>query len=564
MLSIEKKDRYTIKKLPDTKYSGLSTEETNSATNGKKAVRCFRVLGTAMIAAVLFVLSVVSPTAATAYAETPEVVTPAVIGNYDGTMSPSEYYQAVEKFNLNKQIDTISSFYGRYLDNYKESSKGVGAEVNIKAEFDPSIAKLIDLEGLKSLKASIVSMQTDKKSQSVISLFTNDKQFTSLEVFADTEKELIYLLIPELSKAYLKISTNPDYADLSETAEPFTAKEITELLNNNPLTEELLNQLLKKYSDIVIGEINDVSIANDNITVSGVNADETRMTVKLEEETLLSIAKKVLTAAKTDKDLQNLSVKFKICKESEYVPAITEALNQISNEKAKLSKSNLEKKTLIMKVWADKEGNVTGRDFTYDLNSNNSLIGYKTAKNGSDIGIEAWYAPDKEDSLKIAGKVNTKDTGISGNVNIIYNESDILTLQTYNVKLENFAYTIDDLSSYINGRLTVTGGNLSGVSIVADFAGDSKQQTVGLDFIQEANKLVSVTIDSKVLAYKDFELPSQSAKIYDIETQIEDYISSADFEKYLQGINKKIDVKGINAIIDQMLYGYSYQPESGK
>jgi len=546
---MEKENRRMVKKLPDENFGSKTP-----ASYGKRIRKGLAgVLGTAMIAAALLVLSLISPSVVQASAET---ATPSAIGVYDGTISAKEYYQTIEKYNLEKQIDAISEFYGLYLANYKKSSEGVGAKTDVTVEISPKAAASIGLKGLKNFKASVISMQTDKKSQSVISLFTNDKQFTSLDVLTDTEKELVYILIPELSKAYLKISANSGYED--GAAVPFTAKELTELLNNNPLTQELLNQLLKKYTSIIVEEISDVTIANDNVTIAGVNANETRMTVKLDEKTLLSIAEKVLTAAKADKDLLDLSVKFKICKESEYVAGINEALIQIRDEKAKVSKPDAEDKSLIMRVWADKEGNITGRDFSYASDAENSILGYKTAKNGSDIGIEAWYTPDKEEALKLAGKVKKDNAGVNGDIKISYEDSYTLTSQTFNIKLEDFKYIFNNSGGYFNGQLTITGDGLSGMSIVVNCSGDSSRQTLKLDFIQEEVKVVTVTIDSELLDYKDFNLPSGSAKIYYMETQIGDYIVSADIVKYLEGINQRIDVEGINTVIEQMLSGYSY------
>ncbi|MGB8455448.1 MAG: hypothetical protein WCD89_24340 [Anaerocolumna sp.] len=498
--------------------------------------RLSKILGTAVIAAAFMVISLVSSGAVKAFAET--------------TDNPAEYYQTIEKTNIEKQIDALTKFYGMYLDNYKKSAKGLGAQVDLKAEFDSSIAASMGLNDLKSLKATIISMQTDKKTNSLIHLFTNDKEFTSFSVLVDIEKELEYILVPELSKAYLKLSLNPDYSGLGRSAMPITAKELAELLNNNPLTEDLLNKLLKKYAAIAVGEISDVSVAYESVIAGSISTEQTQLTAKLDEKTLLTIAEKVLTAAESDKDLSDLFVKFKMGTEADYNKLIQETLKQIVN----IPMAGPEE-TLYMNVWVDTDGNITGRDFSDSADSDSSILGYKTAKIGSDVGFTAWFNPDKEESLKLTGNLETENDMTNGEVTLSYTDSDIQTREEFNVKLEDVKYTFNGSNSYVNGKFLISGDSLPGMKIDVNCTGDSELQTMKLDFVQDGTQLVSVTMDTKRLPYEDFELPSKTEKVYDIQTQLEEYLSSANLVNYLKGINSKIDIKGINAILEQIISG---------
>ncbi len=545
MSDIEKEKMDTRKALLTSVDAELllgGQKVTTASVHSKKTSRRLSlVLGTAMVAFAALLLVIFIPTAVNVYAET--------------TKSPVEYYQSVEKSNLDKQIDAFSKGYGNYLDNYKTSAKGVGTEVSLKATLDPSIATLMDLKGLKSMKASILSMQTDQKSKSTISLFTNDKEFTTLDLLTDTEKELAYILIPELNKAYLKMTTNPNYGELSGTTAPFTTKELTSLLNDNPLTEILLNELLKKYAAIMVAEIDNVTIAyGDKVTVGDITAGYTKITAKLDEKTVLSIAEKMLVAAKEDEELLNLCVNFKLCTKPEYNINIKKALDDIANEKMNLS---TKEEVAIMTVLVDDKGNIAGRDISYESDSETISFGYKTAKEDTDLGFEAWVTTDKSETLKVVGKVGIMSKGVSGDVTITYNDLSIDSSEVFNIKLDDLKYTRTDSSGYINGKFTITGESLLGMSILVKCTGDVEQQTMKMDFDQGENNLVSVLVESKLKDYKDFKLPSESVKIYDAETQMDDYMSSADIKNYLKGINEKIDVKGINTLIDQFIKTYS-------
>lgn len=468
------------------------------------------------------------------------------------TSGAVDYYKATETADLNKQIDALSKGYGSYMDNYKASAKGAGADVSIKAIFGQGLLKLLGTEDLKSIEASVLSMQTDKKSKSIISLAANDQTFTTLNMLMDTDKELAYILIPELSKAYLKLSTNP-YDELSGSMAftPFTAKQLTDFLNNNPLTEELLNKLLKKYTSIVINEVNDVTVAgSDKVIAGNVSANYTKLIVKIDEETALSIGEKVLTTAKEDKDLLNLLVAFKLCSKSEYNSRIQETLDFIEKKKADIPEDGTGKEAVLtMNVYVDDKGNITGRDFSFEDNSekiNTLSFGYKTAKKDSDIGFDAWFTENGKDDFNLSGKVNAAETGVSGDITFTYNDPYSERPEDIHIKLEDVKYTADGVGGYLNGSFKLTGDSLSGLSIGAEYSGNTEQQTMKMDFDQSGEKLLSLIVKAKSIPYVDFKLPSKSAQIYDAETQITEYLSTADLNGYLKGINSNINVKAIN------------------
>lgn len=542
MSDCEENIMYTANDLLSTKESEVfKVQQKRRESLYKNAFRCLSgVIGTAMLMSALLLISLIAPTAVNAYAKTTETTQP-----------PADYYQTVEKANLEKQIDAITQYYGLCLDNYKKAKDGIGTEMTIKADIDPSIVSSMGLEGLNSIKAAVKSMQTDKKSKSEISLFTNDKEFTKLDVLVDVDKELEYILIPELSKAYLKISMNP-YSEVSNQTEvPFTTKELMDLIYNNPLSEDMLNKLLKKYTTIVVEDLKDVSVINDTVTASGVNEVATKAAVQIDRKTQLNIAEKILKTAKSDNELADLYVKFKLGTKEDYTNTINEALKQITGEK---SKAGSEDKALVMNVWVDADGNIIARDFTYSTDPATSILGYVSAKKDSDIGFEAWFTQNNNETFRTYGKVKEESKGVTGDIHIALNDGSSPVPDKFLIKLDNFSYTSDEYTSYMNGKFTITGNPLGGVSIAASCTGKDKQQTIIMDFAQYEKKLVSVLIDSKIIDYVDFKLPDKSSKVYDMVTQMEDYMATADIQKYLEGINKKIDVKGINAIIDQMLY----------
>lgn len=526
--------------------NGLSLEEdkVKPASSQKRTTSKWLslVLGATTIAFVSFMLAIFAPTVMNVFAQT--------------TKTPVEYYQSVEKSNLDKQIDELSKYYGNYLEYYKKATKeGNGSEVTLNATLDSSIVTPMGFEGLKSIKATILSMQNANKSKSTISLYANNKKFTSLNVFGDINKEMAYILIPGLSKAYLSTSLNPNYGELTGTKAPITTKEITALLNNNPLSKELLNKLLKQYSYIMVEEIKQVTITKGvSVTANSIINDTTKITATLDEKTLLTIAEKVLTTAKNDKDLLNLYVKSKLGTKAEYNTAIQKAIADIVKEKSALTTNDINK-DIIMNVYVDGAGKITGRDFS---NKSDAIsFGYKTATKDSNVGFEVWSTQDSKEEFNIIGKATVNTKGVTGDAKITFYDSISKTSESYNIKFEDFKFTLENNGGFMNGKVTVTGGDLTVVSVVMNFNGNGKKQDMQVEIIQGGKELATINMKTKIVAYKDFKLPSKSAKIYDAEKQINEYMATADLKKYLEGVNKKIDVKGVNTLLDQMINAYS-------
>lgn len=169
--------------------------------------------------------------------------------------TPLEYFKKTEKENLNKQIDALSKNYASYISNYQEALKtNIGFETTLQANIDSSITDGTYFEGIKSIKASSISMSkgTESKSDMVISL--NDNELTSLAAYT-TLNDLFYLMIPSLSDAYLKIDTNNMQGDVTSNAIQNSLEEYLK----DPLTEKELNKLLKKYGAIIIDNVDNVT-----------------------------------------------------------------------------------------------------------------------------------------------------------------------------------------------------------------------------------------------------------------------------------------------------------------
>lgn len=512
-----------------------------------------RLLRTIIVSMLALVLTFLEPTVfIVSAAETTEEVTVEKT-----TLSAMEYYQSIEATNAEKQIDVFTGFYGDYMEGYQKTSKGIGSEISLKVTLEPDIAALLGMADLKSVKADITTMQTNEKANSTMSLSTNDKEFTTLSVLSDVKNNIVYMLVPELNKAYLKLS-NLNSQSVNGSSSMMTSNKVLEFLNNNPLTEDLLNNLLKKYSEILFAEINDVTVyGNERIDANGVAAEYKKVVAKLDTKTVLTTKEKVLKAAKEDKDLLNLCVALDLCTKKEYNSSIKKALDDIATQKKAIEADSTKNTNVAtMTLYVDGNGIIAGRELVFDDAAKIPSFGYKTTKNGKDIGVEAWLKTTDKEEMKVVSRVAIEDDGKSGDISFAYTDKEGKKTQPINVNLENFKMSYVGTGSYIDGKFTITGDSLQDISIVANCSGNATQQVMDMDVLQADKPMVKVSMKTLLLDYQDFKLPSKSAVVYDMNTEIDKYMSTSDVKKFLQGINKKIDIKTINLYLDQMISSY--------
>lgn len=471
--------------------------------------------------------------------------------------TPLAYYQKIEKDNLNEQVDILTKAYSDYILNYKNSLKQqIGLETTLQATFNSILTDETSFEGLNNIKASMISMIKGDKTKSNGVISCNDKDITSFEMYT-TLNDLYYYMIPDFSKAYLKIDVKnmEGYTDTS-----FTQDSIEDYLND-PISEDLLNQLMKKYGNIIIDNIDNVAMKkNINVNLDGINSTYSRLTVSINEKNVLEISKAILNAAKKDTDLRNLFLDLGICTKSEYDSAIKEGLTIISDtlKVMKQEKFNGEK-VFKMYLWLNSKGEIAGRSISTKLGGEKLTLGYRTTKSGTQMGVEAWIILGGEDILRAKGSLTARLTGISGDIKIALLDLIYDTTNIVNVKFKDVKYTKKDASNYINGNFTISSKDLNGLSLNINCKGELGKQDIILDMLLDGESITSISTTVKEVPFVDFSLPSSPDKIYDLETQYNDYIQGADIKGFLEGIKEKSDLEFIDSYIDTILANYEVE-----
>lgn len=469
------------------------------------------------------------------------------------TMSPSNYYQKIETANLETQIDKLSIVYGNYIDAYKKTmDHGTSSKTTISATLDSSITTNLGLRGLNTIKSSINSSVIGLSSKSTMVISSNEKDITSLDYYLDMESENFYIQIPDLSESYVKASFAVPTNGIKV---PLSTKDIYGFLNKNPLSEKLLNNILKKYTQIAIDELNNVTIdKKEMITADKISTKYTKISVNIDKKTALSIAEKIFNTAKMDAELRDLFIQSNLCTKEEYEAFIQDNLDDIEDEKTSVNEEDL----IIMTVLVDNKGDITGRDFTIKRDEKTDTFGYKTTRNGTDLGVEAWLSIDGTEVFNTKGTLKLSIQGASGDVILSYTDPNYQIPEVLTITLKDAKNVYEDNMLYLNGTYTITSETLSALNAIISFNGKEKQQDMTVDLIQGGVNLTTVSMTLEQVPFTAFELPKETDQVYDANTQINEYLSTADIKKYLTNINGKIDIEKINTLIDNVLNSYNY------
>lgn len=482
------------------------------------------------------------------------------------TKSPIKYYAGIEQKALNKGIDSLTESYGKYIDLYnKQKESGMAQDTNVKLTVNSQFTGLIGLNDFQSLEAKISSLSKGNKGKASIGISYNAQPLVTLNTLMDSETGDIYTSIPELSSAYLLFSLNEIMAYSGDDYSNYAA-EMETLLANETLSPDVLNALLKKYSAIVVNNIDNMTLdKNIKLTASDISGTYNVLTSELNGEDITKIAAAILSEAKNDDQLKNLFVTLQVCTADEYASLIDDALTEINSTKeAYLDTSD----SVFMRVYVDKAGRIIGREFTSSIadsskdssgDANATSGGYYLVNKGNKVGIKGWMKEDGQNILDFSAGGSVSAKGFTGDSVLSFSEYnyeyDDYTTYSFNVAAENAKMTTD--KGYVNGKFTVTSDLLMGASIVLDCKSEDKSQNVKLQLLYGGIDAGAIEITSTEGTYQDFELPSDTDQVYDGITDIYSYMGTADFEGLFSKVEEATGLD-LSSLLSSLLFNSSY------
>lgn len=314
--------------------------------------------------------------------------------------SPLEYYRAVEQRRAAElmSIGDLARLSAPFQSGFAQADLLFSLDQSV---LDRDLLDLatetvgFDLSWLQSLGVSYTIGRQDTLGQADIVLRLNGTDLMDLTGIMDQSTADLFLTVPVLSDSWMKLN----YLDLlSQLGNGLDMDQFRDLNASFSFTPDELNALVQRYYELILSQVEDVSLSEGTVTADGLENPCSIASLKLEGEDLLRLAKAVVDAAAEDPTVEKLA--YYVLSLSEGCSASSEAFHQryadlIGQAREKLDTTKPEDidASILMDVYIDAKGEILGRrvDFRRD-DRTMALFSYLTARDGDKLGLEAELA----------------------------------------------------------------------------------------------------------------------------------------------------------------------------
>ncbi len=482
--------------------------------------------------------------------------------------SSDDYFRYVEDNAFEGYTDEITSGYGSILSYVDEAFAG---EAHFKLNVGEDTVELlekylktqsgmeIDLDFLDSITIDVDANSKKNLAQIGAVLSIDDQKLADIDTILDMEKMEAFVAVLNLSEKYLSVPMDTDEFqgdDLDKSKE--LAEKLSGIKDKLPKEKEL-ERILDKYLGIVMDNISDVSKDTDTVKVGDVEQKLTVLEFDLDTETLMTISKKVLEEAKSDRDLEKY-----INDISEYLEqadlieeadeiydrfkdAVDDALDSIEYSDAK------NEKILTIVDYINSKHEIVGREI--DLGDSGSVF-YIIVKNGKDIATKIEIS----DAYEMIGQGTESSNKLNMEYKFNLDEQQMCTLT-----VENFD-TKKIRDGYLNGTFTFIPSSamledmgldemaasvlsFADPAIVMDFEADKKSSNASVNIVNKDEIIIGFTLRSNEVRASDISLPASSDTIDAEDAEL--WLESADFDKLISALEKTTLPKDLIESIEQ-------------
>jgi hypothetical protein len=457
------------------------------------------------------------------------------------TKSPINYYSSLEKQTIKKTSEKLS-------DYVKLAQKDIAYDSSTEITYDHDTINAllnsfpgISMDNLEnslgiSLKNIGVDTHTVIKGGNIygnLNLRINKTDIIEAVLLFDTLKNIYLVNLPDLSPAYLNIST-------SSLIGTDSANQLGSTAYKNTICSVLDSAFITKYTNLLIDQIDQVELdKNAEIKTNSLSASCNKLTVTITDKDLEKMLVAVLKEAKSDKIIIDYLLSIGVAKE-DYQAVIQKLLESIDAYLA------LDNDTCIkMLVYTDNNGNILGRQFSKQKKGiSQGTLGYTFIGKGKNIEFELYMKDNSDTALaRCYGNCTKKNKAYSGSAALEFmSATDLIPIGiNLNIDFEDFRTVIMDKKFYQYGKLILSSPLLMGAQIALD--NDVKDDTQLSNFAVQMGSSTLLTIDSEFTYLDDYTIPKsdEEKKIYDI-SDLQSYISSFDITSYIFELSKRLGV----------------------
>ena len=363
------------------------------------------------------------------------------------------------------------------------------------------------------------------------------------EVLSRENSEEMFVKIPELSDAYLKVG--------KEDVEKYVKEEMG--MDMSELTQAAEDIDIDFDAEAFEADINEYEkIVKDNFPevkeegtksgdIDGISYEYTSKSYEVTNADAQKIATAVLEKAKTDENLKSLyeqgvdkvmnSASAMGSEDTETPPTYEESIDKMLEEvKTEISEEDSEK--VFLETYENADGEFMG--FNLKPDGEEGEFKYVIVSNDNAEGIDLSFDSGESEAMTVYGALKSENDAVNGSYTITANEDGVEILKlVYDIKDvktvgDNFSGTIRiDASIDDNGE-----ANSGWFEITSNSTEDNVD--ISFDIGINGENAMTISMTSKKTEASDVELPAADAKIFDAldEEQMNKYLEECDMEGF--------------------------------
>lgn len=218
-------------------------------------------------------------------------------------------------------VDSITNIYGALLGAFGGNQKpdtAVDMELvltpgeELKAQLGNALAQMeldSDMSWLKNVGIHMETGYADDMVQIVMEAQLNGKNVISAEMVMDTVNGIIAMSVPDLNNQ--PVGTQVDMSQVQGSTQQMSQmlQEYAEFFKDMPSDKDL-NAVLTNYLNLALKELEEPATESLELSQGGITQKVTATTYSVTRYDVLDMATAVLTAAKTDADLEKVMDAF--------------------------------------------------------------------------------------------------------------------------------------------------------------------------------------------------------------------------------------------------------------
>ena len=466
---------------------------------------------------------------------------PRIIAALSGSnMSPENRFKKAFQ-NTVKEVENCYNETKSDTAPIKFNSENVNLDAKFTIALEEGMNSIIPEEysSLKNLSGHFKVMMKDDNPYVSLGLTCNNSQLATLEVLSDFASKQAFVRIPELNTAYLSTTIAMEEADTDEIDSFFQQCQ--------SIKDEEIIQLLKDETDLFLRLIETVNIEkNVSVTANNITSSYDKLTTTISNEKakqmLIDMAKRLFNEEYV---ISMYSALCDIETYSDSLPPFNEVLDLLADLPTE------EIPTIDLSIYVNSKNQINSIAITFpnDDNLPNEIL-FLTATDEK-TGFEFKVNEAGTTLFSIFGSYTNKKETYSGYITISSFDIDDIPTE-YTVDFENLKISSGSNPS-VSGTFSFSSPDLMGAQISLTIDSTAQHANMSINVAMGGMSMGTITIDANISEADLIPTLPADATVYDVETQVNDYMLTADLMGFLQNIT---DVTGIDVI--SLFYDYIY------